>query len=70
MSLGIRSRKDRREELLDHFVLPNDHLLQLLLHELPVLGKLQQDVAKRFGFGRRSGGHGRRGGGSGQVARD
>ena len=31
--------------------LADDHLLQLLLHELAVLGEFLQDIAQGFGFG-------------------
>ena len=47
--------EDGGEELLDHFVLPDDHLLQLLLHELAMLGEFLQDVAQGLGFGGSSG---------------
>ncbi len=43
---AVAAGEDRREELLDHLVLPDDHLLQLLLHQLPVLGELLEDVAQ------------------------
>ncbi len=39
--------EDGGEHLLDDLVLPNDDLLQLLLHQLPMLGELLQDIAER-----------------------
>ena len=38
--------EDGGEELLDDFVLADDDLLQFLLHELPMLAELLQDVAE------------------------
>ena len=55
---AMPARKNRGEDLLDHLVLADDDLLQLLLHELAMLGELLQNIAERFGFGRRCGGHG------------
>ena len=43
--------KDGSEELLDHLVLTDNDLLQFLLHEQAVLGKLLQDIIERFGLG-------------------
>jgi hypothetical protein len=42
----MTASEDRRKDLLDYSVLPNDHLLQLALHNLPMLPKLLQHVAK------------------------
>jgi hypothetical protein len=36
-------------------VLADDHLLEFVLHHLPVLGELPEDVVERLGA--RSGGH-------------
>ena len=49
---AMAAGEDRGEDLLDDLVLADDHLLQLLLHELPVLGELLQNVAEGLGFGR------------------
>ena len=38
--------EDGGEDLLDDLVLADDHLLQLLLHQLAMLGELLQDVAE------------------------
>ena len=38
--------KDGRENLLDHRILANDHLLQLALHDLSMLPELLQHVAE------------------------
>ena len=38
--------EDCSEQLFDHFVLADDDLLQLLLHDLPMLAKLLKDVAQ------------------------
>jgi len=46
----MSSREDCGKDLFDHLVLANDHLLQLLLHDLPVLAKLFEDVAEVAGF--------------------
>ena len=40
---AVPAGKDGREELLDDFVLPHDDSLQLLLHQLAMLGKLLKD---------------------------
>jgi hypothetical protein len=42
----MAAREDGREELLDDVVLPDDDLLQLILHHLPVLREFAQDVAQ------------------------
>ena len=48
--------EDRGEELLDDVVLSDDHLLQFLLHQLPVLAELDEDVVEGFrARGRRHG---------------
>jgi hypothetical protein len=51
----VAAGEDRGEELLDDVVLADDHLLQLLLHQLPVLRELLEDLVERSGL--RSGGH-------------
>jgi hypothetical protein len=38
-------------KLLDHLALPDDDLLQLVLHQLPVLGELLEDVVECLGTG-------------------
>ncbi len=38
--------EDGGEDLLDDLVLADDDLLQFLLHQLPMLAELLQDVAK------------------------
>ena len=43
---AMAAGEDRGEDLLDHLVLPDDDLLQLLLHELPMLGELLQNIAQ------------------------
>jgi hypothetical protein len=42
----VSAREDGRKDLLDHLVLPDDDLLQFLLHDPPVLSKLLQNIAK------------------------
>ena len=39
------------EQLLDHFALPNDDLLQFLLHQLPMLAEFLQEVSEATGLG-------------------
>ena len=51
---AMAAGEDRGENLLDHGVLANDHLLQLALHDLPMLPELLQHVAEIAGF---AGGH-------------
>ena len=43
---AVPAGEDGGEHLLDHLVLPDDDLLQLLLHDPPMLAKLLQNVAK------------------------
>jgi hypothetical protein len=47
----VPSRKDGREQLLDHLILTNNHFLQLFLHQQAVLGKFLQDAIERLGLG-------------------
>ncbi|MFM7242592.1 MAG: hypothetical protein ACKO40_00250 [Planctomycetaceae bacterium] len=42
--------EDGGEQLLDHLFLPDDDLLQLILHPLPVLGELHEDLVERLGL--------------------
>ena len=53
---AMPAREDRREDLLDHRILPDDDLLQLALHEQPMLPKLLQHIAQIARLGRRRGG--------------
>jgi hypothetical protein len=46
---AVPPREDRREELLDHIGLPDDHLLELFLHEPAVLCELLENVVDRLG---------------------
>ena len=43
---AMPARKNRREDLLDHGILPDDDLLQLALHEQPMLPKFLQHIAQ------------------------
>ena len=48
---AVPSREDGSKELLDHVGLADDHFLELVLHEPPVLGKLLEDVVECLGAG-------------------
>ena len=48
---AVAAGEDGREDLLDDVVLADDDLLQLLLHQLPMLAELLQDVAETAGLG-------------------
>ena len=50
---AMPARENRREDLLDHQILADDHLLQLALHEQPMLPKLLQHIAQIARLGRR-----------------
>ena len=43
--------KNRCKDLFDHLILPDDHFLQLLLHDLSMLMKLFEDIAEVAGLG-------------------
>ena len=45
----MATREDGSKELLDDLVLADDHLLQFLLHQLPMLAELQQNIVERLG---------------------
>jgi hypothetical protein len=47
----VAASEDGGEELFDDLVLANDDLLQLLLHEPPMLAELLQNVAETAGLG-------------------
>ena len=42
--------EDGREDLLDDFVLADDHLLQFFLHQPAVLAEFLENVAQTAGF--------------------
>jgi hypothetical protein len=46
----VPAGKDRGKHLLDDVVLPDDHLLQLLLHQLALPGELGQHLAQTTGL--------------------
>ena len=48
---AVAAGEDGGKQLLDHLVLADDDLLQLLLHHLPMLGEFLQDIAEGFGLG-------------------
>jgi len=47
----VAAGEDGREDLLDHFILTDDHLLEFFLHQTAMLGELLQHVAKAAWFG-------------------
>ena len=49
---AVASGKDGGEDLLDHFVLADDDLLQFLLHQPAVLAELLQNVSQAARLGR------------------
>jgi hypothetical protein len=44
------AREEADEDLFDHLALADDHLLQLFLHELPMLAELLENVAEATGL--------------------
>ncbi len=48
---AMAAGEDGGEDLLDHVALADDDLLQFLLHQLPMLAELLQDVSETTGLG-------------------
>ena len=57
---AVAAGENGGEDLLDHLVLADDHLLQFFLHQLAMLAEFLENVAQTAGLGRRRG----RGGGA------
>ena len=47
---AVPAREDRREQLLDDLVLPDDDPLQFFLHQASMLAELLQDVSQAAGL--------------------